>query len=189
MKRETLKERGLADDVIDLIMKENGADIEAEKAKSKAASDKLDAAIKDRGALTEKVKAFETTGADSEKIKTELENLKKKIKDDAEAADRKAKADAEEAEFTKRFGAVSGAETKFANDYTRDGIYRQFRAEASKPENKGKGDKDIYEALTKDKEGIFANPNPPGMPKPGSADTGSLDDNAIRSIMGLPPKK
>ena len=56
---------------------------------------------------------------------------------------------------------------KFTSDYVRNGIIADMKTEIAKPENKGKGYNEIFETLTKDKEGIFANPNPPAAPEPG----------------------
>ncbi len=59
----------------------------------------------------------------------------------------------------------------------------------SDPKNAGKGIEKIFTELTKDKEGIFENPNKPAdMPGMGDVDTSKLNDNKIRSIMGLDPK-
>src|SRR5699024_11818170 len=52
-----------------------------------------------------------------------------------------------------RFNAVS-SDAKFVNDITQKGILDEFKAALLADENKGKGDKDIYEALTKDREEI-----------------------------------
>ena len=94
--------------------------------------------------------------------KKQLEDLQKEIK---------AK---EDAELTDAITAVFG-DKKFTSDYVRNGIIADMKAEIAKPENKGKGYTEIFEALTKEKEGIFANPNPgveiPGM---GKIDTSSI---------------
>ena len=67
-------------------------------------------------------------------------------------------------------------EKKFTSDYARDGLIADMKTEIAKPENKGKGYAEILEAYTKDKEGIFANPNPPApMPGMGKVDTGDGD--------------
>ena len=79
---------------------------------------------------------------------------------------------------------------KFVNEYTEQAMISQIKAELGKPENKGKGIGDIFAALTKDKAGIFANPNEPGnMSGFGGADITEVDDAKMRAIMGLPPKQ
>ena len=143
-------------------------------------------------ALESKVSEYETTVTDlkasvgdSEGLKSKIADLEKKIAD-RDAAD---KAAADKAALQARFDAATG-DKKFINDFTRKGVFAEFEAEVAKAENKGKGDSEIYEALTKDREGIYVNPNAPqgipGMGNPPPADT--LDDNQVRTVMGLPPK-
>ena len=64
---------------------------------------------------------------------------------------------------------------KFTNDYTKNGIISELKTEINKAENKGKGYSEIFEAITKDKTGIFENPNPPAS-IPGMGDTGSTNN-------------
>ena len=76
----------------------------------------------------------------------------------------------------------------FLNDFTKDGMLREFREALGKPEYKGKGDAEIFAALTKDRNGIFANPNPPAIPGMGNVPPAAeIDENAARAVMGLPP--
>lgn len=190
MKREFLKAiDGLTDEVIDIIMAENGKDVEKEKSKITEIQEKYNAVVKEKANLETKVLELQNSAADADKIKKELETLKDQIEKDKKAAEAKILADKEEAEFSKRFENVLSENTKFVNDLTKEGIYNKFKDAAKSDEYKGKGDKDIFEALTKDVEGIFANPNPPQMPKPGMTIVGDLDDVRARSIMGLPQKK
>ena len=61
---------------------------------------------------------------------------------------------------------------KFASDYAKNGLIADIKAELGKPENKGKGIVEIIDYLTKDKEGIFENPNKPAdMPGMGDVTT------------------
>ena len=105
---------------------------------------------------------------------------------DKEDADKKAK---EDAELTDAILAVFG-EKKFTSDYVKNGIIADMKTEIAKPENKGIGYDKIAENLTKDKEGIFANPNPPAnMTGMGNVDTTTVSDDAARAVMGLLPLK
>lgn len=158
MKTEFLKGLGIADDVISQIMAENGKDIESTKAKF-ADYDTLKATVKTYETEISNLKASET---DNAKLKLDLETLKQQIKDNEEAGSKAIF----EKNMQDRFNSIVG-EGKFINDMTKDGIYTAFKSEIEKPENNGKGDSAIFEALTKDKANIFANPNPgvniPGM--------------------------
>ncbi len=162
MKREFLKGLGLEDDVIQKIITENGKDVQAEIAKTSDIKAKYDAEKQTRETLEGKV--AELKKVDAEGMSKEIADLKKQI------ADRKAADEAAEADkaLLSRFKGVAG-EAKFVNSITEKGIYAEFKDAVSKDENKGKGDKEIYEAITKDRDGIFQNPNsgvdiPPSNP-------------------------
>lgn len=177
MKREFLKGfEGLTDEAIDKIMAENGKDIEAEKAKNTALKSENDTLKADKKALEDKITEFNESAKSAEEIKKELDGLKADIKkrEDAE------KAAAEDAALTEAIIAVFG-DKKFTSDYVRNGIIADMKTEIAKPENKGKGYAEIFESLTKDKNGIFENPNKPvdmtGM--------GYLDDKGIGDLSSM----
>ena len=80
MKREFLKELGLADDVIDKVMAENGKDIEAIK-------DKLDAREKELATAQHTIQQLQDTvrkydGVDVQKLKDEVAAWEKKYNED-----------------------------------------------------------------------------------------------------------
>ena len=118
--------------------------------------------------LEGKISEMTESASSNEDYKSQLEALQKQIKD-AEIAAQK---EAEEKALTDAIVSVFG-DAKFTSDYVRNGLIADMKAEIQKPENKGKGYAEIYAALTKDKEGIFQNPNPP-------ADMGGMG--------GIPPK-
>ena len=78
---------------------------------------------------------------------------------------------------------------EYLKEIERQKAIENIKQELAKQENAGKGIADIFGAITKDKEGIFANeatttPNMGGM----GADTGRTTDvNRDRAVMGLPP--
>ena len=111
----------------------------------------------DKKTLEEKITELSNNADNNADYKKQLEELQKSIKE-KEEADKAAK---EDAELTDAIVSVFG-DKKFTSDYVKDGIIRDMKAEISKPENKSKGYAEIFESITKDKEGIFANPNPPG---------------------------
>ena len=60
---------------------------------------------------------------------------------------------------------------KFTSDYVKNGLICDIKSELGKAVNKGKGIKEIFESLTKDKTGLFENPNQPAdMPGMGEGD-------------------
>lgn len=93
--------------------------------------------------------------------KNKYETLDAKVKQ--EEANKKAQE--EDSKLTKRIEGAFG-ESKFINEYTKKSLINEMKSAIKNPENEGKSDKDIFDLLTKDKEGIFANPNKPvDMPK------------------------
>lgn len=112
----------------------------------------------------------------------ELEGLKKEIADmkTAEAqriADEKAKK--EDEILTNNIISVFG-DKKFTSDYVKNGLIADIKSELNKTENKGKGISEIFTSLTKDKDGLFVNPNQPanmpGMGEGSSSTPNNLDE-------------
>lgn len=165
MKREFLKELGLEDEAINKIMAENGKDIESLKGKLSDTEQKLSEA---QGKVTQyesKVTELEKLSAGNAELKKQLDDLNAKIAADKAAAE-KANADKE---LTEKIVAAFG-EKKFVNDYTKNALIDEIKTELVKPENSGKGISEIFTALTKDKDGVFANPNPADMHGMGNVD-------------------
>lgn len=180
MNREFLKNAGVPEDQIDKIMAEHGKDLQAEKDKAKAASTELET-------YKAKVADLEKAAEGNDAVKKELDDLKAKIADEKKAAEEKA---ADEA-LTATIKAAFPQDKKFVNEYTEAALISQIKAEMSKAENRGKGVSEIFAALTKDKPGIFANPNevqptqpPMGDPKPEGA-----NEAAMRRIFGFEKKE
>ena len=178
MNREFLKNAGVPEDQIDKVMAEYGKDLQAEKDKAKAASAELET-------YKAKVTDLEKAAEGNDAVKKELDDLKAKIADEKKAAEEKA---ADEA-LTATIKAAFPQDKKFVNEYTEAAMIREIKAEMSKAENRGKGVTEIFSALTKDKAGIFANPNeiqplpPMGDPKPEGS-----NEAAMRRIFGLEKK-
>lgn len=80
MKRDFLKDLGLADEAIDKIMAENGKDIEAVKTSLSAKEAELKTAQKTISDLQETVKKFD--GVDVEKLKADLAAAQEKYNND-----------------------------------------------------------------------------------------------------------
>lgn len=186
MNREFLKNAGVADEAIDKIMAEYGKDIQAEKDKSSKAAADLAEANKTIETYKSQVAELEKTAGDNTDVKKQLDDLKAQIAEEKRLADEKA---ADE-QMTAVIKSAFPQDRKFVNDYTEAAVISQIKAELGKAENKGKGVREIFTALTKDKAGIFANPNAVNdMPGFGGADITEVDDSNMRSIMGLPAKE
>lgn len=182
MKREFLKGLGLDDDVIEKIITENGKDVQAEIAKANTLQKDLDNEKEAREKLENEI--GELKKADPKKLQETIDDLEDKIRKRTEA-DEQAK---QNKAFAERFSAVAG-EKKFLNDFTQNGVLAEFKEALGKDENKGKGDKEIFESLVKDRDGIFSNSNPPiDMPgvEPTNEDTRT---DILRAAMGLAPEK
>lgn len=97
-----------------------------------------------------------------EESKGDTEALQKQI-DDYKRAEEARKAAETAAQLRKaveaRFDAVVG-ERKFLHEFVRKGVLDEFEKALADEANKGKGDKDIFETLTKDM-GYFSSQNPP----------------------------
>lgn len=131
-----------------------------------------------------KINELQTNNQTAEQYKNELDKLKQQIADEKEAAELEAK----EAEFKNRFEKVAEGKA-FAHDYIKNGVLEDFKKALSDEANKGKGDSEIFELLTKDKVGIFASQNPPGdMAGMGQIDSGQINEDKLRAVMGLPQK-
>ncbi len=79
---------------------------------------------------------------------------------------------------------------KFVNDYTKNAIINDIKSSLKDSNNAGKSAKDLFEELTKDKEGIFDNPNKGvSTPPTGDVNTGLAKENHDRELLGLEPKE
>lgn len=79
---------------------------------------------------------------------------------------------------------------KFVNDYTKNAIISDIKSSLKDSNNAGKSAKDLFEELTKDKEGIFDNPNKGvSTPPTGDVNTGLAKENHDRELLGLDLKK
>ncbi len=145
--REFLKGLDLDQETIDTIMAEHGKLVTKDKEEITDLRGKLDAANKT-------INSFKDL--DVEGIKKELQDYK-----DREARQKADEEDAKERKVLSTSILEAIGDKKFASEYVQNGILEDVRKELSKPENKGKGVKELVESLTKDKDGIFVNPNKP----------------------------
>jgi hypothetical protein len=148
-----------ADDQVKAILDINSADITKALGKQGGEITTLQAKATDlEGQLTtanNTIKALEAAKGNAEDLQKQIDAYKQ-----AEA-DRKAAETAAQLQATveARFDAVVG-DRKFLHDFVRKGVLDEFEAALADKANTGKGDKDLFDALTKDK-GYFASQNPP----------------------------
>lgn len=176
--REFLKGLDLDKETIDTIMAEHGKLITEAKEKTQ----ELESKVKD---YESKISDLSSKAETNTKVQEELDNLKKSIAEN----EAKAKAKAEDDALTKNIISVFG-DKKFVNEYTKNAIISDIKTALKDSNNAGKSAKDLFEELTKDKEGIFDNPNKGvSTPPTGDVNTGLAKENHDRELLGLEPKK
>lgn len=176
--REFLKGLDLDKETIDTIMAEHGKLITEAKEKTQ----KLENKVKD---YESKIGELSSKAEDNTKVQEELDNLKKSIAEN----EAKSKAKAEDEILTKNITSAFG-DKKFVNEYTKNAIVNDIKIALKDSNNAGKSAKDLFEELTKDKEGIFDNPNKGvSTPPTGDVNTGLVKENHDRELLGLEPKK
>ena len=188
MTRDDIKKQfdGATDEQIKTLLDINSADI----GKAKKGGEDLAAQLK---AAQEALTAAKTTIGELEKTKGDTAALQAEVDKykaaEAKRADDEKKA-AAHAELSGRFDKALG-ECKFAHEYIRSGVLSDFEKALADEKNKGKGDAEIFDALTKDKDGIFASQNRMDAANMGGMGGGKseVDSAQAREIMGLPPKK
>ena len=135
----------------------------------------------------ETIKQLQESMGDVDGMKAKLEEYQKadeaRQKAEQEAAEQKALED--------RFNAVVDGK-EFANSLVRNGTLAEFSRALNDPANTGKGDKELFDALTKDAAGIWKNPQQEPVKVPGVTGSWADADNnerMMRKVMGLPPEK
>ena len=101
-----------------------------------------------------KIDEFNENSKDNADWKLKYEELQTSIKEQ----EAKQKAEEEDKILTNSINALFEGK-EFTSDYARTGLLNDIKSGLNKPENKGKGIQDLFNELTKDKEGIFASPN------------------------------
>lgn len=188
MKRDELKSilPEITDEQITKVLDINTADIGKAKTDYTDLKTKYDTEVKTRQELETEIQKLKGSAADADDLNKKIADLQKEI-DDRKAADEQAVKDKAMAD---RFGAAIG-DKKFLNDFTQQGILEEFKVALSDKANTGKADADVFAAIVKDREGIFANPNPIGGTPPagGGYQPDKDSNNNMRAVMGLPTKE
>ncbi len=119
---------------------------------------------------TNTISELEKNKGDISALQAELDNYKQE-KTNRENAEKEAAANAA---LMERFDKLHG-ERNYINEFTKNGVFSEFKDALSKEENNSKSDADIFAELVKDRDGIFANPNP-GVDIPGMGNKGNEGD-------------
>ena len=176
--REFLKGLDLDKETIDTIMAEHGKLITEAKEKTQDLENK----VKD---YENKIGELSSKAETNTKVQEELDNLKKSIAEN----EAKAKAKAEDDALTKNIVSAFG-DKKFVNEYTKNAIISDIKTALKDSNNAGKSAKDLFEELTKDKDGIFSNPNPGvSTPPTGNVNTRMAKENHDSEVLGVDLKK
>ena len=133
------------------------------------------------------IATLEANKGDMDALQAELDKYKQ-----ADEARQKAEQEAAaHAALVERFGKVKGGR-EFSSEYAENGLLEAFNKAINDPANTGKGDKELFEALTKDAAGIWKNPQQETVKVPGVTGSWADADNnerMMRKVMGLPPEK
>lgn len=162
MNRKELEAMGISAENIQKIMDMHQKATESKKTEIENLKTQLKEANDNLAEVNEKLKDVES------KDET-IADLKKQIADRVQAdKDREEREKAEKAdrELTDKIVAVFPEGTEFTSDYVRNGIIADIKKQMA--EDSTKGAKEIFESLTKDKDGIFKNPQQQKLNIPGT---------------------
>jgi hypothetical protein len=156
MKREEIKAifPDATDEQLKSVMDLNGADVEKVKSKVTALEADLKSKKEDFDKLNTEFESLKTANASGEEWKTKYEA----IVAENEAKAKQAEADRilaeKKADVEKRFEGCVG-DKKFSHDAIKASYLKKFADALESEEYKGKGDADIFHALTKDDATAF----------------------------------
>ena len=177
MKRDEVRKiiPEITDEQLNKLMDMNSTDIGKAKTDYDKVKADLEKANADITTYQQKISDLEESVTSGEDFKKKFEDLKKEIEDERAETKRKADEAAEEAALSERFKTVVG-ENKWRDELTEKAVYSEFKNSLKDEANKGKGDKDILDALTKDK-GYFSDPKKtPGIFSKGTGNGGDPGD-------------
>ena len=156
MKREEIKAifADATDEQLKAVMDLNGADVEKIKSKVTALEAELKEKNEDLQKLNTEFEALKTSNASGEDWKAKFEALQA----ENVAKEKQAEADRilaeKNADIEKRFAECVG-DKKFSHDAIKSSYLKKFADALESEEYKGKGDADIFHALTKDDATAF----------------------------------
>lgn len=169
--RDFLKGLDLDKETIDSIMAEYGKNLQGLKETNEDLTKKVNT-------YESELKTLKENSQNDENWKEKFEALDTKIKNQ-EAENKKKQED----EILTNNIITAFGDKKFTSDYVKNGLISDIKVELNKAENKGKGIKEIFDSLTKDKNGIFENPNKPaGMPGMGDIDIPEITKESFNKM-------
>lgn len=168
------------DEQLKALMDIHGADIERTKTAAGADHERLKALEASLAAAKQTISGLEAAKTDADKLQAEIDRYKAE-EAKRQATEREAQA---RAAVEARFNAAVG-DRQFVHEFVRRGVLGEFGKALADKANEGKGDKDVFDQLTKDKD-YFASMNPPAPNMGGIGDAPSGAQDA-RAVMGLPP--
>lgn len=181
MERKFLEGLELDKEKIDRIMTEHGKSITDVKQKAQENETKVKEQEDTINTYKTKIADLEKVSGDNQKITDELNSLKQSIADN----EAKTKSQKDEEILTNNIKGVFG-DKKFINEYTQNAIIGDIKTALKDANNQGKSAKDLFEELTKDKEGIFTNPNQViNLPGAGTVDKNISQEAHDRELIGL----
>lgn len=149
-----LEDLGVEKEVAEKIFAERSKEIEADKAKREKLETELKEKKESLDNLSKEFEDLKSSNASAEEYKTKYEALVA----DNEAKEKQAEADRilaeKNADIEKRFAECVG-DKKFSHDAIKADYLKKFAEALESEEYKGKGDVDIFHALTKDDAAAF----------------------------------
>ena len=149
-----LEDLGLEKDVAEKILAERGREIEADKAKREKLETELKESKESLDNLSKEFEDLKANNASAEEYKSKYEA----VIAENEAKAKQAEADRilaeKNADIEKRFAECVG-DKKFSHDAIKADYLKKFADALESEEYKGKGDVDIFHALTKDDATAF----------------------------------
>ncbi len=153
MTRDELKALGVPEEMLGGILDLNSRDI----GKTKGKSDDLKT---ENDSLKQQIEENKTTIANLEAAKTDLGKMQEELERYKEAE--KERADAEKAAqldaILTQTATDAVKERKFVNEVTKNYYIGELKKAISDKNNSGKSAADLFDAMTKDVEGVFSNP-------------------------------
>lgn len=165
MTRKQLEELGLTAEQVDAVMRENGHDMERERAKF--------ADYADVKAQLEKANATIDSMKDYDDVKSKIADYKAQ----AEKASADAAAKIAQLELEARVKDFTGAK-HFVNDFTRDSINAALKGAVNDEANKGRSMQELFDAIVGDKTNILVDENKPTPPTVPNM-KGNADENGV----------
>ncbi len=183
MTREDLRGiiEGISDEALKKILDINSSDIGKAKENVEELKTRLEESTKKATELEEKVSSLSLCQCEADEMKEKVKELQKVI-DEREEKERE---DTLKAELNRRFEQARG-DKNFVNEFTRNGIFEQFKDAISDEKNACRADSEIYGDLISGRDNIFLQDE--SVPKvvastPGFL--GSITESDVREIMGL----